>query len=47
MNDLPNTINYNVLDMVFRSWLCNDRCFSEAAGFDIGNRAQVMHVQPA
>ena len=47
MNDLPNTINYNVLDMVFRSWLCNDRCFSEAAGSDINCRAQVMHVQPA
>lgn len=31
MNDLPNTISYNVLDMVFRSWLCTDRCFSEAA----------------
>lgn len=46
MNYLPNTISYNVLDMVFRSWLCTDRCFSEAVGgddLDISNRSRV-HV---
>lgn len=30
MNYRPNAISYNVMDMVFRSWLCTDRCFTEA-----------------
>jgi hypothetical protein len=47
--NLPNTISYNVVDMVFRSWLCTDRCFSEAVAGDlhISNCSQVMRVQPA
>ena len=45
MSDLPTTISYNVLDMVFRSWLCTDRSFSEAAGdgdLDISNGSHVL-----
>ena len=47
MNDLPDTINYNVLDMVFRSWLCTDRCFSEAAGAGDLHQLSGSCFQPA